>query len=124
MDSTGKWEISCSKFVTLVLEGIAQGRPPAEIAWHFHRMLIGSIAKLVEILAQQTGIRQIVLSGGCMQNTLLLEGLLYALQSIHLQTFTGNMLPVNDGAISFGQTIIGGLQHVSRNSHEGNQCPR
>lgn len=123
-ETTGKWEISCSEFVTLVLEGIAQGRPPADIAWHFHKMLIGSIYRLVEILAQQTGIRQIVLSGGCMQNTLLLEGLLYAFQSTHLQTFTGNLLPVNDGAVSFGQTIIGGLRHVSRNSHEGNQCSR
>lgn len=123
-ETTGKWEISCPEFVTVVLEGIAQGRPSADIAWHFHKMLIGSICRVVEILAQQTGIRQIVLSGGCMQNTLLLEGLLYAFQSTHLQTFTGNLLPVNDGAVSFGQTIIGGLRHVSRNSHEGNQRSR
>ncbi len=117
----GKWEISCPEFVKLVLDGISRGEAPATIAWRFHSVLISSITMLLGILSQQTGIKQVVLSGGCMQNSLLLEGLLHALTSIHLQVFTGNMLPVNDGAVSFGQTIIGGLRHVSRNSHEGNQ---
>ena len=86
-------------------------------------MLIISITKLIEILSLQTGIRQVVLSGGCMQNSLLLEGLLHTLNSKHLEVFTGNLLPLNDGAISFGQTIIGGLRHVSRNSNAGDQRP-
>jgi hydrogenase maturation factor HypF (carbamoyltransferase family) len=43
------------------------------------------------------------------------------LQSIHLKVFTGKSLPINDGAISFGQTIIGGLLHVSRNTNAGDQ---
>ena len=117
----GKWEISCPEFVKLVLDGIYKGDAPEEIAWRFHSQLIGSIARLLVILARQTGIKQVVLAGGCMQNSLLLEGLLHTLNSVHLQIFTGNMLPVNDGAVSFGQTIIGGLRHVSRNSHEGHQ---
>jgi hydrogenase maturation protein HypF len=115
----GKWEISCPEFVKLVLEGITRGEAPATIAWRFHCVLISSITMLLGILSQQTGIKHVVLSGGCMQNSLMLEGLLHALTSIHLQVFTGNMLPVNDGAVSIGQTIIGGLRHVSRNSHEG-----
>ncbi|MFH0781343.1 MAG: carbamoyltransferase HypF [Pseudomonadota bacterium] len=117
----GKWEISCPEFVKLILAGIASGEPPAEIAWHFHSQLIDCITRLLDILTRQTGIRQIVLSGGCMQNSILLEGLLHTLKSVNLQVFTGNLLPVNDGAVSIGQTIIGGLRHVSRNSHEGNQ---
>ncbi len=117
----GKWEISCPEFVKLLLAGIASGESPAEIAWRFHSQLIDCITRLLEILTRQTGVRQIVLSGGCMQNSILLEGLLHTLKSINLQVFTGNLLPVNDGAVSIGQTIIGGLRHVSRNSHEGNQ---
>ncbi len=122
--SEGKWEISCPEFVKLLLKGITDGEPIPEIAWHFHRLLISCITQLLDILAQQTGIRQVLLSGGCMQNSILLEGLLYSLKSINLQAFTGNLLPVNDGAISFGQTIIGGLRHVSRNSHESHQRTR
>ncbi|MBU1568869.1 MAG: carbamoyltransferase HypF, partial [Proteobacteria bacterium] len=120
-ETEGKWEISCPEFVKLILNGISRGETPASLAWRFHSVLIGSITMLLDMLSQQTGIRQIVLSGGCMQNRILLEGLLHSLEFIQLQVFTGNMLPVNDGAVSIGQTIIGGLRHVSRNSHEGNQ---
>jgi hydrogenase maturation protein HypF len=59
-----------------------------------------------------------------MQNSLLFEGLLHTLKSIQCKVYTGNLLPVNDGAISFGQTIIGGLLHVSRNSNAGDQRSR
>ena len=86
-------------------------------------MLINGITRLIENLALQTGVRKVVLSGGCMQNSLLLEGLFHTLKSIQLQVYTGNSLPINDGAISFGQTIIGGLLHVSRNSNAGDQGP-
>jgi hydrogenase maturation protein HypF len=123
IESQGKWEISSSEFVRMIMDGITRAEPAAIIALRFHSLLISSITKLIENLAQQTGIRQVVLSGGCMQNSLLLEGLFHTLHTIHLQPFTGNVLPVNDGAVSFGQTIIGGLRHVSRNSHEGNQRP-
>jgi hydrogenase maturation protein HypF len=123
-ETEGKWEISCPEFVKVVLDEIARGNAPADIALRFHNLLISTLTRLIGILAQQTGIRQVVLAGGCMQNSLLLEGLLHTLKTINLQVFTGNMLPVNDGAVSFGQTIIGGLRHVSRNSHEGHQHPR
>ena len=53
-----------------------------------------------------------------MQNGLLLEGLFHVLTIAGFDVFTGELVPVNDGAISLGQTIIGGLQHVSRDSHE------
>lgn len=112
--------IRSEELIKAVLDGLKRNDDPAELALQFHTMLISSITRLIEILSQQTGIRQIVLSGGCMQNSLLLEGLLHTLHGLNLQIFTGNALPLNDGAISFGQTIIGGLRHVSRNSNEGN----
>jgi len=52
-----------------------------------------------------------------------LDTLFYTLESIQLNVFTGKSLPLNDGAISFGQTIIGGLRHVSRHSNAGDQRP-
>jgi hydrogenase maturation protein HypF len=105
------------------MDGISRGEAKSAIALQFHEMLISCITRLIEILSLQTGIRKVVLSGGCMQNSLLLEGLLHTLKNIHLQVFTGKSLPLNDGAISFGQTITGGLLHVSRNSNAGDQRP-
>ncbi len=76
-------------------------------------MLIGTITKLIEKLSHQTGIDRVVLSGGCMQNSLLLEGLSHTLGQKNLKVYTGEILPVNDGAIAFGQAVAGGLQHIS-----------
>lgn len=123
-EKSGKWEICSTEFVKRILDGIGRGEKKSFIALQFHAMLIGSISKLMEILSLQTGIGKIVLSGGCMQNSLLLEGLLHALKEKGLQVYTGVSLPQNDGAISFGQAIIGGLRHVSRNSHAGNRSLR
>ncbi len=114
----GKWEISSTEFVKMVVDGLANGENHSIIALRFHLMLLDSITKLIEILSHQTGIQQVVLSGGCMQNSLLLEGFFHSLKKINVQVFCGNLLPINDGAISIGQTIIGGLRHVSRNSNE------
>ncbi len=97
---------------------------PSQIALEFHLELICAIAMLVTELSQQHSIHRVVLSGGCMQNSLLLEGLFYILEKKGLEVFTGKKVPVNDGGISFGQIIIGGLKHVSRNPHAGNQGRR
>lgn len=122
-DKNGKWEISSAEFVKMVRDSMAEGEAKERIALRFHAMLIGSITRLIELLARQTGIDQVVLSGGCLQNSLLLEGLFSSLRRLRLQVYTANLLPVNDGAVSFGQTIIGGLRHVSRHPHESTQRP-
>ncbi len=113
----GKWEISSPEFVSVLLDGMARRQPTATLALRFHSMLIAAIAGLVSRLSGQTGIRRVVLAGGCMQNSLLLTGLFHSLQDYQL--YTGNRLPVNDGAVSLGQTIIGGLRHVSRDTDAG-----
>ncbi len=118
-EKNGKWEICSAEFVKTILAGMKRGEARSALALQFHAMLVNSITRLIEKLSLQTGIQTVVLSGGCMQNSLLLGGLLHTLQAIHLNVYTGNSLPLNDGAIAFGQTIIGGLRHVSRNSHAG-----
>ncbi|MGW8192720.1 MAG: carbamoyltransferase HypF [Desulforhopalus sp.] len=120
-EKSGKWEIRSPELIRQVMDGISNNTPPAAIALQFHTTLISTLAHLTENISHQTGIRKVVLSGGCMQNSILLEGLFYALNSTQLQVFTGNSLPINDGAVSVGQAIIGGLRHVSRNSNEGDQ---
>jgi len=59
-----------------------------------------------------------VLSGGSMQNGILLEGLLFSLTELGLNPYTGARIPINDGGVSIGQALIGGMQHVSRSTNE------
>jgi hydrogenase maturation protein HypF len=122
-----KLEISSIEFVKVVLSALRNGDTPGRIALAFHFHLIRSITELTHYLAEKYGIRQIVLAGGCMQNSLLLEGLSHVFRFAGLKVYTGEKVPINDGAISLGQAIIGGLQYVSRNSDEsyrGSRGPR
>ena len=116
-----KWEICSSEFVRLAVNALASGQDRSSVALAFHLQMIATLAELTGRLAASTGIHQVVLAGGSMQNRILLEGLTTALAAQNVQVFTGEALPINDGAISFGQTIIGGLLHVSRNTHAGGQ---
>ncbi|MBB5348114.1 carbamoyltransferase HypF [Desulfoprunum benzoelyticum] len=113
-----KMEICSEKFVKMIVHALHKGENPGKIALNFHFQLIRSITELTQRLVDQTGIHRVVLAGGCMQNRLLLEGLLHVFRHHELEVYTGEAVPLNDGAISLGQTIIGGLQHVSRDSHE------
>jgi hydrogenase maturation protein HypF len=117
----GNWEILTAEFVKMVVDGMSKNEQMAYIAHQFHCNLIGSLSQLLVRLADQTALRRIVLAGGCMQNTLLLDGLTECLEAAGLDVYTGNLLPVNDGAISAGQALIGGLQHVSCNTYEGDR---
>lgn len=124
LEDSGKWEIISDEFVKMIIDKNAKSVSVSRLALDFHNELIGAFARLTIRLAGQHGIEKIVLSGGCMQNRLLMEGLFHLLAKADLKVYTGGKIPVNDGGISFGQILIGGLQHVSRNSHEGDQSIR
>jgi len=113
-----RWEIISSEFVKKVVYDVSSGKNRPDIALQFHSWLISTISRLVEKLSETTGITKIALSGGCMQNELLLEGLIFTLTEMGLHPYTGSKIPINDGGISIGQTIIGGLRHVSRGTNE------
>lgn len=123
-EKNGKWEIISTEFVKMVVDRTAKGFNVSQIALDFHLELTGAITQLVTMLSVQHDTKKVVLSGGCMQNRLLMEGLFYTLGKVGLQVHTGEKVPVNDGGISFGQIIIGGLQHVSRDTNAGDQSIR
>jgi hydrogenase maturation protein HypF len=121
LEENGIWKVASSGLITMIVEALSRGQNTAHIALRFHFELISSILTLIRQLSVQTGIREIVLSGGCFQNGLLLEGLFHSLLQENFRVFTGGNIPVNDGGISIGQVIIGGLQHVSCHTHAGNE---
>lgn len=116
-----KWQILSSSLIQTILQGIKQGETGAALALDFHSELICCITNLIARLSKETGIRKVVLSGGCMQNSLLIAGLFHTIGESDIEAFTGNTVPVNDGGISIGQTVIGGLQHVSCDPNESHR---
>ncbi len=114
----GKWEINLEQFVTMLLDGLAGGVRQSTLALEFHRLFIYSFAIITIKLAKEKKVYKVVLSGGCMQNRLLVEGFTYLLEKNNLQVFVGEALPMNDGGISAGQAILGGVEHVFGNTDE------
>jgi hydrogenase maturation protein HypF len=121
LEENGLWQIVTTDLVRMIHDASNQGLDRRIIALHFHFELIGSILTVTRQLSAQTGIRDIVLSGGCLQNKLLLEGLFHVLSQNGFHVFTGRTIPINDGGVSIGQAIIGGLQHVSCHTHARNE---
>ncbi len=115
----GLFIIDSSPFIRRMLHDLQTGKSIPELAMRFHTWLIDSFVVTIRKIAATSGIRTAVLSGGCLQNRIIMEGLFQALEQDGFQVFTGQEVPVNDGGISLGQAVIGGLRYVSGNTHAG-----
>ncbi len=76
------------------------------IALKFHKTIINFSVEAVNIIAQKTGLSKVVLSGGVMQNRVLLQGLFTEMQKNNMKVYYASSLPANDGSVSVGQAII------------------
>jgi hydrogenase maturation protein HypF len=90
-----------------LLAHIARNRPDARLgASLFHGTLIDGLATLAAFGAERTGLRDVMLGGGCLQNRTLAEGLSSALRARGLEPVLARRLPPNDGGLSYGQAVI------------------
>ncbi len=74
------------------------------IAARFHNALVNWIVEV----AQKTGLKQIVLSGGVFQNRYLTERAAAVLESLGYQVHTHQRVPPNDGGLALGQAVMSG----------------
>lgn len=89
-----------------ILSDLKRGLPAREIAAGFHRSLACVIVEAVDRVAEMGCSKRVVLSGGCWQNSFLLEETLKALENRGCQVFTHRLVPPNDGGISLGQCMV------------------
>ena len=88
----------------LVMRRLA-GEDPRELAYRFHRLLGEAAAEFVS--ANAGTVRTAALSGGCYQNTLLLDITKKALENRGFNVLIHSLIPPNDGGISIGQAFYG-----------------
>jgi hydrogenase maturation protein HypF len=100
--------------VRAIAEERIKGKDPAAIAAAFHRSIIGAIAAVTVAVREQTGLGKAVLSGGCFQNRVLLEGTLRELEKAGFEVYTHQMLPTNDGCIALGQAVVAAARLAAR----------
>ncbi len=101
---TGEY-IETGKIVRdLVIRRLA-GEDPRELAYRFHRLLGEAAAEFAS--ANAGTVRTACLSGGCYQNTLLLDITKKALENRGFKVLIHSLIPPNDGGISIGQAFYG-----------------
>lgn len=94
--------------VEALLRDLRAGVDRARIARRFHEALISfGLA-----IAERTGVARVVLSGGCFQNRLLVDGLEAKLEAAGFDVLVPTLVPANDGGISVGQAWLA-AQHVA-----------
>ncbi len=91
-----------------IIDDILCRVPTPVISARFHN----TIAKMTYIMCQsiyaETGIKQVVLTGGVFQNRYLLKIVTRLFKSGGFSVSTNRQVPCNDGGISLGQAVIGG----------------
>ncbi|WDE01838.1 carbamoyltransferase HypF [Thalassomonas actiniarum] len=89
-----------------LLNDLHQGESVSVIATRFHAGLIAGIVCVVDRLKQVYKFNQVALSGGCLQNAILFQGVEKALQERNITCLTHARVPANDGGIALGQGAI------------------
>jgi hydrogenase maturation protein HypF len=88
----------------------AEGADSAELARGFHTALAARLADAALRAAAETGLREIALSGGCLQNRLLGGALEARLRDAGLRVLRHRRLPPNDGGLAVGQAVVAALR--------------
>jgi hydrogenase maturation protein HypF len=106
VESDGLWVYDCGPTLAGLVDAVAGGANPADLAAAFHRTVVTVTVALCARAAESTGVRDVCLSGGCLQNGLLATWLPAALTGAGLTPYLNRQVPANDGGISYGQAVV------------------
>lgn len=111
----GLMELSWRPLWQGLLADIAANTETGRMAARFHWALIKVLGSTVITLCQAQGLSRVVLSGGVMQNLLLLDGLANSLTEARLEVLIPRRYPANDGGLSLGQAAITAARWIQTN---------
>jgi hydrogenase maturation protein HypF len=94
-----------------IVEDLRTGRPRrAHIAARFHAGVADGFARAAGLAREATGIRQVTMSGGCLQNARLARLLREGLERNGFEVFRSVRVSPGDGGLSYGQTVVAAAQ--------------
>ncbi len=82
-----------------------------KISARFHNGLAELSRQVCAHLSENTGIREVALSGGVWQNMELLERTSNKLRKDGFKVFIHSKIPTNDGGLSLGQALVGATKY-------------
>ena len=106
--------INTVDIIKAIVNDIQKGLNSGIISRKFHLSLVELFTKIALQIRNEKDINSVVLSGGCFQNSFLLEHLVKRLKENSFDVITHRLVPCNDGGISLGQAVIAGSQLVNK----------
>ena len=98
--------LSGADLVRAAAADVLRGVPAGVVAARFHRGLADGLVALVEQARDGSGLSTVALSGGVVQNVVLLTLLTDRLAARGCTVLTHSRVPPNDAGISFGQAVV------------------
>ncbi|HEY3474970.1 MAG TPA: carbamoyltransferase HypF [Anaerolineales bacterium] len=92
--------------VEALLQDVVAGVPIPKISARFHNGLAEAVREMCSTIRSETGIDEVVLSGGVWQNITLLGRTLSLLKADRFRVYLHSEVPPNDGGLSLGQAAI------------------
>ena len=99
-------QINIVPMLKAIIKDLKNRIKKSTIAESFHRTIIDFTLTALRRISSATDIDKVVLSGGVMQNKIIVEGLCHILQKNNFTVFLPSSLPTNDGSISVGQIMV------------------
>jgi hydrogenase maturation protein HypF len=102
----GEHIIKVGPLLSAVAGEVRRGTPAGLIAARFHATVSGMVLSLCKLIAAETGLKTVALSGGVFQNRLLARRAVAQLEAGGFIVYTHRQVPCNDGGLSLGQAAI------------------
>jgi len=94
--------------VRAVAHDVGRGAPAGHVAAAFHRGLADALVAAAVAARQACGLTTVVLAGGVLANTVLLQALLAGLDAAGLTACWPRLVPPGDGGLALGQAAVAG----------------
>ena len=92
--------------ISSVARDVRTGVPVPVVSARFHHTVAQIITGMCRAIAEESGIKEVALSGGVFQNRLLLKLATSALKREDFRVLTHHLVPCNDGGVSLGQAVV------------------
>jgi len=99
--------------IRAVVEAKYTGKDTADLAASFHITLRDAFLEMALRIREMTNLNRVAMSGGCFQNSILLEYCLSALTGAGFKVYHHHLVPTNDGGIALGQAVCAGARQLA-----------
>ena len=108
-EEDGMYMADFSATIREVVEDLAKGEEAGVISGRFHRTMVNMGVETAKRISEETGIRNVVITGGSFQNAFLHVEMKRLLAEAGFEVYANSITPPNDGGISLGQAVLAGM---------------